>query len=85
MRIKIIFHVHQKKVFSLYLFLPEIPVESRGNSQNDYRMDNIPVILAGPCGSFLLRRRCAEYQTLYFFSTWGYGHQTDCYYHYNTE
>lgn len=55
-----------KKSFSLYLFLPEIPVESRGNSQNDYRMDNIPVIPAGTCGSFLLRRRCAEYQTLYF-------------------
>ena len=56
----------KKSFFSLYLFLPEIPVESRGNSQNDYRMDNIPVIPAGTCGSFLLRRRCAEYQTLYF-------------------
>ena len=36
----------KKSFFSLYLFLPEIPVESRGNSQNDYRMDNIPVIPA---------------------------------------
>lgn len=48
-------------------FLPEIPVESCGNSQDNYRMDNIPVVPAGTCGSFLLRRRCAEYQTLYLF------------------
>lgn len=37
-------------------FLPEIPVESCGNSQDNYRMDNIPVVPAGTCGSFLLRR-----------------------------
>lgn len=33
-------------------FLPEIPVESCGNSQDNYRMDNIPVVPAGTCGSF---------------------------------
>ena len=75
----------KKKFFHYICFYLEIPVESRGNSQNDYRMDNIPVIPAGTCGSFLLRRRCAEYQTLYFSVTWAFGHQTDCYYHYNTE
>ena len=66
-------------------FLPEIPVESCGNSQDNYRMDNIPVVPAGTSGSLLLRRRCADYLTLYLFGTWGFGHQADYYYYYNTE